>query len=253
MESLKQTLSHRYGIEITDEQQELLCRDLNSIIDVNTRINLTRIQSFEDGLVLHLEDSLLGLPFVNEAPEGLYGDLGTGGGFPGIPICITTHRQTLLVDSVQKKVRALEPVIEELGLSSYIDVYGGRIEDLARERKGSFSVLTARALSSLGSLLELAAPLLCMGGYLVCYKAQPQEDELENATALCSMLGFKLIHDECFELSNGMQRRFFVYKKVTQAQIKLPRRVGMAQRNPLTIDDCKTKPKHKSHERCRYR
>lgn len=246
MNSLKQTLAQRYGIEISDEQQELLERDLNLIIDVNTHINLTRIQSFEDGSVLHLEDSLLGLPYINEAPEGLYGDLGTGGGFPGIPVCITTHRKTLLVDSVQKKVHALEPVIEELGLSSYIDVYGGRIEDLALERKGEFSVLTARALTALGPLLELASPLLCKGGYLVCYKAQPQEDELETAASLCKLLGFTLIHDDNYELSNGMQRRFFVYEKIAPAQIKLPRRVGMAQRSPLTIADFQ-KPQKRKH------
>ncbi|MEN2518127.1 RsmG family class I SAM-dependent methyltransferase, partial [Acinetobacter baumannii] len=69
----------------------------------------------------------------------LYADLGTGGGFPGMPMCIMTGRQTLLVDSVQKKVRALEGVAAQLGLGDKVDVYAGRIEDLGRERAGEFS------------------------------------------------------------------------------------------------------------------
>lgn len=233
MGQLKEIMSECHDIEISEEQEQLLMADLHAIMKVNETMNLTRILSEEGGIVLHLEDSLTGLPFINDAPEGLYADLGTGGGFPGIPLCIMTGRKTVLVDSVQKKVRSLEGVAEELGLGELVSGYGGRIEDLARERKGHFAVLTARALSALPSLLELAAPLLRKGGRLLCYKAQPSEEEVQGAIDLEEMLGMKLVSRTDFKLSDGSTRCMFVFEKFARARIKLPRRIGQAQKNPL--------------------
>lgn len=233
MGQLKEIMSECYDIEISEEQEQLLMADLHAIMKINETMNLTRILSEEGGIVLHLEDSLTGLPFINDAPEGLYADLGTGGGFPGIPLCIMTGRKTVLVDSVQKKVRSLEGVAEELGLGELVSSYGGRIEDLARERKGHFAVLTARALSALPSLLELAAPLLRKGGRLLCYKAQPSAEEVQGAIDLEDMLGMKLVSRTDFKLSDGSTRCMFVFEKFARARIKLPRRVGQAQKNPL--------------------
>lgn len=233
MGQLKNIMSECHDIEITEEQEQLLMADLHAIMQINETMNLTRITSEEGGVCLHLEDSLTGLPFINEAPEGLYADLGTGGGFPGIPLCIMTGRKTVLVDSVQKKVRALEGVAEELGLGELVSSYGGRIEDLARERKGHFAVLTARALSSLPSLLELASPLLRKGGRLLCYKAQPTEEEVSWALELEETFGMKLISRTDFSLSDGSTRCMFVFEKFARPRIKLPRRVGMAQKHPI--------------------
>ncbi len=249
MGTLRDILATRHGIDITEQQEQILFDDLHAIMEINKTMNLTRILSEEDGMVLHLEDSVLGLPYVNDAPVGLYGDLGTGGGFPGIPLCVLTGRETLLVDSVKKKVRALEPVAEELGIGDRLSTYSGRIEDLALERPREFSVLTARALSSLGSLLELASPLLRKGGRLVCYKAQPTEEELEIAFGIMKPLGFELVCDDSHELSDGSTRRIFVFQKAANPRIALPRRVGMAQRNPLTPADFAQKSGQKSRKR----
>ena len=82
MSSFTNLMESRYGISVSDNQEELLVKDLRAIMKVNQVMNLTRITSEEEGMVLHLEDSLTGLSYVNDAPEGLYGDLGTGGGFP---------------------------------------------------------------------------------------------------------------------------------------------------------------------------
>lgn len=124
-----------------DEQtRDQLDRYLELILEVNKGINLTRIDSLEQARILHIEDSLSALTELSAAPEGLYGDLGSGGGFPGIPLAIASGRQTVLVDSVQKKMRALESVIAELGLSDQVSTYAGRIEDLSIERKAEFSV-----------------------------------------------------------------------------------------------------------------
>lgn len=229
-----QDIMASHGIAIGDAQAALLMDDLHAIIEVNKSLNLTRIVSEEAGIIRHLEDSLLGLHAIQNAPDGLYGDLGTGGGFPGIPLAIMTGRTTVLVDSVQKKINAILDVVEGLGLSSQVSGYAGRIEDLAVEKPQAFAVLTARALSSLPSLLELSAPLLIKGGQLVCYKAKPEDEEVETAIRLESKLGMKMVSRETFKLSDGSARCIFVFEKVAKPKIKLPRRVGMAQRNPLT-------------------
>ena len=226
-------IMHAHGLDLDDDQCALLLADLTKIIEVNRVINLTRIDSIENGIVRHLEDSLLGLSAVNAAPAGLYGDLGTGGGFPGVPIAIMTGRETLLVDSVKKKVNALLSVVETLGLDDHVSGYAGRIEDLAVERKGQFSVLTARALSSLPSLLELSAPLLRNGGQLICYKAKPEKQETDAAISLEKKLGMRYVSRETYQLSDESTRCILVFEKYAKPKISLPRRLGMAQKHPL--------------------
>lgn len=216
------------------EQDELVSRFLAQILEVNKVTNLTRITSPEEARVLHIEDSLVGLPEVQEAPAGLYGDLGSGGGFPGVPLAIATGRQTVLVDSVKKKMAIVSDILADLGLADQIDTYDGRIEQLALERAGEFSVLTARALSRLSSLLELSSPLLKKGGRLVCYKARPSEEEVEEARAIESLVGMKLVLQRQVMLSDGeTSRTILVFEKIGSSRLKLPRRVGLAQKDPL--------------------
>lgn len=215
-------------------RDQLLEQYLQAILKINETTNLTRITSPGEARILHLEDSLVALPELNEAPEGKYGDLGSGGGFPGIPLALYSGRQTVLVDSVKKKMRLVSEVLESLGLSEQIHTYDGRIEELALEQKGSFSVLTARALSRLVSLLELAAPLLKKDGVLICYKADIKPDEIEEAAAICDLVGMQLISRRDVVLSDGATKRTILsYRKTGKPKLKLPRRIGMAQRNPL--------------------
>ena len=96
---------------------------------------------------------------------------------------IMTKRETVLIDSVRKKTDILKDIIKELGLSEQVEVFNGRLEELSWERPGAFSVLTARALSQMASLMELAAPLLALDGRLICYKANVSEEELQLATS----------------------------------------------------------------------
>ena len=212
---------------------ELLNKHLDLVVKANETTNITRIVSWESAQVLHIEDSLSALSEFETAPEGLYGDLGSGAGFPGIPIAIETGRETVLVESVKKKAALLEQFAQELGLSN-ITVFPGRAEELALQKKGKFSVLSARALSQLGSLLELGSPLLKMGGQFICYKSRIEEEELAHACSLEQKLGLRLISDRGFYLSdNETFRRILVFEKFKNASVKLPRRNGMAQRNPL--------------------
>ena len=217
-----------------DQTMSLMQCYLASILEANKVTNLTRITDGEQARLLHIEDSLVGLPEVNEAPTGLYGDLGSGGGFPGVPLALATGRKTLLVDSVKKKMAIVQSALDDLSLSEQISTSSERIEDLPLEYKEKFAVLTARALSKLVSLIELASPLLKNGGRLVCYKAQLSSEELEEALAVQDLVGMKMISQREICLSDGeTMRTIVVFEKVGKSRIKLPRRIGLAQKQPL--------------------
>lgn len=210
---------------------ELLLRHLQLVIEANKTTNITRISSFDEGVSLHINDSLIGLDEVNAAPTGRYADIGSGAGFPGIPLAIETGRPTLLVDSVGKKTAILDSFARELGLAN-VETYHGRIEELAKTRKGSFSVITARALAKLSVLMELASPLLQEGGVLVCYKALVDDEEMNHALSLQKKLAMHICSDRIVNLDDKT-RRIICFKKQGRPQIKLPRNVGMAQKKPL--------------------
>lgn len=217
-----------------DQTMSLMQRYLDSILEANKVTNLTRITDGEQARLLHIEDSLVGLPEVNEAPTGLYGDLGSGGGFPGVPLALATGRKTLLVDSVKKKMAIVQSALDDLSLSEQISTSSERIEDLPLEYKEKFAVLTARALSKLVSLIEIASPLLKKGGRLVCYKAQLSSEELEEALAVQDLVGMKMISQREICLSDGeTTRTIVVFEKIGKSRIKLPRRIGLAQKQPL--------------------
>lgn len=187
-------------------------------------------------MLLHVEDSLLGLNAINNAPEGRYLDMGTGAGFPGVPVAIETGRDALLVDSVGKKVKAVQEIVDQLQITN-IHTWAGRLEDLGKQQPNSFAVVSARALSRLSVLMELAVPLLIKGGRLVCYKALVDEEELNHAKELQQKLNMWLVADEPFTLKSQsgeeFTRRILSFEKRGKAAIKLPRKVGDAQKKPL--------------------
>ncbi|WP_302396592.1 16S rRNA (guanine(527)-N(7))-methyltransferase RsmG [Eggerthella sinensis] len=210
---------------------DLLKRHLELVIEANKTTNITRISTWEEGMLLHVEDSLVGLPEVMDAPAGRMVDIGSGAGYPGIPLAIESGRQALLADSVGKKTAILSSMVETLGLEN-VEVYTGRIEDLAREKPAAFTVVTARALAQLSILMELASPMLQEGGRLVCYKANVSDEELQHALSLQEQLGMKHVSNRTVTLGDNC-RRIICFEKTGRPKIKLPRKVGMAQKRPL--------------------
>lgn len=225
-------------------QQALIKAHLQAVIEINHSINLTRIDSPEQAFLLHIEDSLSALPELSEAPDGLYGDLGSGGGFPGVPLAIATGRETYLIDMRQKKMAAITRVIQELGLQNQIHTYTGRAELLAHVMPEAFTALTARALAKLPVLLELASPLLQKNGVLISYKSHLEDIEYKDAQRVSELVGMKLIHDRTFVLkapenvcspnqTTSYQRRLLTFQKATNPKVKLPRSEGTAQKTPF--------------------
>jgi len=227
-------VENAFEIEVSLEQRKLLDEHLRLVLEFNDKLNLTRITDWDQAQLLHVEDSLAGLGYLQAAPEGLYTDMGSGGGFPGISLAITSQRQTTLIESVKKKAAALEQMVAQLGLAGQVEVSSLRVEELASERPGAYAVVTARALSALPSLLELASPLLKPQGVLICYKGAPEPAEVDQAAAIASQTGLALEQEVHYTLSDeSTPRSLYIYRKISEPTVKLPRRIGLAQKRPL--------------------
>ena len=215
----------------------MLRRHLELVIERNRTVNLTRITSWDEAVCLHIVDSLLLQDAFAAAPAGAFVDVGTGAGYPGIPLAIVTGRKATLVDSVGKKVAAVRDFVDELGLSDRVRVESTRIEELAKRERGRYAVVTARAVAQTGVLVEYAAPLLRQGGRLVVAKARPGEEELAVGNRAAKLCGMRFVSRETFELPHALGHREIIsYERVGKARIRLPRAVGMAQHKPLGIE-----------------
>lgn len=234
-----QELLDGYGIAASADQIALLLCHLDLLEERNTTTNLTRVTSIDEAMVIHVLDSLLPLPHLLELTAGCrvsFVDIGTGGGFPGIPLACMTDWDGTLIDSVGKKTAAVQDFIEELGLSKTARAMHIRAEDLARKNPESFDLVVTRAVAQANSLLEYAAPLLRSGGILALYKARPSDEELEAAERASKLCGMSLVSRETFELpENAGHRELLYYQKTGKPKIRLPRRTGLATKEPLGL------------------
>jgi 16S rRNA (guanine527-N7)-methyltransferase len=219
------------GIRVLPQAVDLLVRHARAVFEANASFNLTRITTAEEFIRLHIVDSLLPwtlLPFAAPAV-----DIGSGAGFPGVPTSIVHGGQLRLCESVGKKARFLESCVGDLGLEC--DVFCGRAEELALLEPQAADLVVARAVSSIASLVELAAPLLATGGRLIALKGDPNPEELaagERAAAVCGMQRSTVLP---YTLPEGGERRtLVVYERVGRPAVRLPRRAGLAQHSPLS-------------------
>ena len=217
---------------LSPTQQNLIKKHLELVEIYNNSTNLTRIDK-DNAFDLHIEDSLAALPFLNTAPKGIYADLGTGGGFPGIPLAIATGRKTHLIDYRVKKINILNSIVSQLNLSDTIQGIPMRAELLAKKHPNSYSVITARAVSKLSVLLELSSPLLKQNGVLICYKGQLEDSEFNTSIKVCKIVGMTHLDIFSYDLCEQYKRNLVLFKKNRSPKIKLPRREGQAQKTPL--------------------
>lgn len=224
-----------FGISCSDDQARLLVRHLLLVIEKNRVVNLTRVVDPQEAVTLHVVDSLLPLACEGIALDrsSRFLDLGTGAGFPGIPLGIMTGAHGLLVDSVNKKVQAVSEFAARIGLSA-LHALHARVEDCALRHPKSQDYVFARAVAQSNVLIEYAAPLLKTGGLLVLEKARPTDEELACASEAAKICGMRDVSRETFELPRELgHREILVYKKVSEPSIRLPRKVGEAKRSPL--------------------
>lgn len=231
-------LLESYEITSSKEQRKQLLKHLELLIKVNKNINLTRITSIDDALNLHILDSLLPLkvcPKFSTANKK-YVDIGTGGGFPGIPLSIMSNNQAYLIDSIGKKVDAVQNMIIQLGISKRVSSVKLRAEEIPNSFKRSFDYVSFRAVAKTNTLLEYAEPFLAIGGFLIVMKANIDQIELQNGFQAAKIFGYKCVSRETFELpSNYGHREILLFQKQFKSEIKLPRQTGMAKLKPVGI------------------
>ena len=231
-----ESYAEEYGIHLTTEQSFALLKHLDLVVDKNKVVNLTRIIDDNDAIIRHVVDSLLFVPSIDALKlpaQASFVDIGTGAGFPGVPIALTTGHQGLLIDSVGKKVKAVQEFIDALNITG-TEAASVRAEDLARERYQAFDLTVARAVADLGVLIEYAAPLLKSKGSLVVSKGRITDDEISRGDRTAKIVGLKRVSRETYELPLDMgHREVFTYRKIGKSQVKLPRQTGMAKHKPL--------------------
>jgi len=222
------------GLQVSPAQCTLLARHIELVLEANQRVNLTRITDPADAVRRHTGDSLSVLADVEGSPQGAVLDLGTGAGFPGIPLAICGDRAVVLLDSVGKKIRELELIVLALRLSPRVSSVAGRAEALAHTAPSSFGVVVARAVSELPALVELASPLLAKDGRLVCLKGSPSAEETVRADLVAALVGMRLEYQRSFEMpEHAGHRTVLCYRKIGASTVRLPRREGLAQHAPL--------------------
>ncbi len=222
---------------IKEENYKKIVEYLCLLLKENKSINLTKITDFEQGKLLHIDDSLTALKyfqeedFNNQSKQIL--DLGSGCGFPGVALSIASNIPAVLVDSVQKKMNVVNKILIECNIQNKIKTVSSRIEELSIIDYSSDYVVS-RAMAALPSVMELATPLLKTNGILIVYKGNIDDTERDNGLKIQETLGLELQNEEQIILGEEkLNRTLLVFKKINEPQIILPRRNGKAQKNPL--------------------
>lgn len=222
------------GIELSDEQLEQFLTYYEMLIEKNKVMNLTAITDFDEVLEKHFEDSLSLIQAVDLEKSQTVIDLGTGAGFPGIPLKIAfPNLQITLADSLNKRILFLDDVIRELGLVG-IDTVHGRAEDLAKnsDYREKFDLCVSRAVANLSTLSEYCLPFVKIGGKFISYKAGECDEEVAASKSSVFLLGGKISDIKKFELGEW-GRAFVIIDKVSGTPKKYPRKAGTPSKDPL--------------------
>lgn len=195
----------------------------------NERVNLTAITDPDEIRVKHFTDSLAAIDLIKTGATVL--DIGSGAGFPGIPLKIARDDISVtLLDSVNKKVAFMNDVIADLGLKN-IEAVHARIEDFPH--KGEFDVAVSRAVAELTTLAEYALPFVKVGGTFVAYKSEKAEAEAAAAGNAVALLGGRLREIREVNVAPGLTRRLIVVDKIDPTPLKYPRGKNLPRLKPL--------------------
>lgn len=231
-------LMKKYGeeieIEFTEEQLQKFYKYMKLLIEWNKKINLTAIVEPKEIILKHFIDSLTILKYTEKKKKMI--DIGTGAGFPGIPIKIMNKNiEITLLDSLNKRINFLNEVIQTLNLEK-IETIHSRIEDFGRSKKyrETYEIVTSRAVANLATLSEYMLPMAKVGGCCICMKGAEVEEEILNSKNAIKILGGNISKIEKFTLpKTDNKRNIIVIDKVKQTPSKYPRKPGMPSKEPI--------------------
>lgn len=237
MERLRE-LAEKWKIELSDHQLDQFQMYYGMLVETNKVMNLTTVTELSEVITRHFLDSIaLGqiMPEIREQELSLL-DLGTGAGFPGLPLKIVfPNLSVTLMDSLNKRIHFLERVTEELGLQEIRCVHG-RAEESARQEiyRQKFDLCVSRAVANLSVLCEYCLPFVRVGGSLIAYKSAEIEGEAAQAEHAIKLLGGRLKTIQKLEIPDtGITRSFVWIEKVKNTPKTYPRKAGTAKKSPL--------------------
>lgn len=227
---------HSLEIELTEEQYKQFEKYYELLVEWNKVMNLTGITEYEEVNEKHFVDSLSIVKALDISKVQAVIDIGTGAGFPGIPLKIAfPHLKITLLDSLNKRIKFLDTVITELGLEN-IETIHGRAEDFAKkeEYREQYDLCVSRAVANLSTLSEYCLPFVSVGGMFVPYKSGEIDQEVNEAGTAIKVLGGKKKEVVKFQLPDSdISRSFVLISKVKNTGKKFPRKAGMAAKEPI--------------------
>lgn len=225
---------------MTDEMEHQFLRYYEILVEWNNVMNLTSITEFDEVLEKHFLDSVSIAKYIDLTKKLYIIDVGTGAGFPGIPLKILyPNLHVLLADSLNKRVKFLNEVILQLNLKD-INAVHGRAEELARAKayRNQFDLCVSRAVANLASLSEYCLPFVKPGGVFAAYKSIEIDSEVEQSRKAIDMLGGKLIEVKKFQLPNTEYSRSIVMiENKERTAKKYPRKAGIPSKQPLGMSE----------------
>lgn len=227
-----------FGIELNINQIEQFIRYYDILIKWNSFMNLTAITEYDDVLKKHFLDSISLVKAIPKIHEMRYSviDVGTGAGFPGIPLKIVfPDLKITLLDSLNKRVQFLNEVIDSLQLKDIVTIHG-RAEDVAmqKDKRETFDLCVSRAVANLSTLSEYCLPFVKINGFFVSYKSEKVKEECDKAQSAIKILGGKYDKQVEFYLPDSdIYRSLVMIKKEKSTPAKFPRKAGVPSKEPI--------------------
>ena len=225
------------GIELSQKQKNQFIQFYEFLVEKNKVMNLTGITEFEEVLTKHFLDSLACVKAIDMTKVKTIMDIGTGAGFPGVPLKIAfPHLEACLLDSLKKRVNFLEESFALLGLEG-IKAIHGRAEEYAKnkEYREKYDLCVSRAVANLSTLSEYCLPFVKVGGKFISYKSEKITEEMNAAQHAVKILGGKMDGQVEFTLPDSdIYRNLFIITKEKSTPAKFPRKAGLPSKEPLS-------------------
>lgn len=223
-----------FNVDISDVQIQMFDRYAELLLDWNKKFNLTAIKEPDEIVTKHFADSLSIMKSQTFVDGQSLIDVGTGAGFPGIPLLIMNPGLDItFLDSTGKKIKFIEAVLEDLDL--YAETITGRAEDVGNDPdyRESFDFATARAVSELRNIAEFCLPLIKKNGTFISMKGSKAQEEILSSDKAIEILGGRIERCESFKLSDVGERNIVFIKKISQTPTKYPRNFSQITKHPL--------------------